>query len=155
MCVSLDHSKSRAIQEPTMADLTHLRRHHEPESVLARFRAADRQGVQRQRAFEAGWGGVVWKTLGEDPPIVNVNGPRYGALYAGDRRLIGFNNIELITDRPLQINLEEIARVKRNWPDRAVVVSLMVPCEEASWSASAHGRTPAVTAWNSTFRPTA
>ncbi|MBK6862082.1 MAG: NAD-dependent dihydropyrimidine dehydrogenase subunit PreA [Ideonella sp.] len=86
-----------------------------------------------QRAFEAGWGGVVWKTLGEDPPIVNVNGPRYGALYAGDRRLIGFNNIELITDRPLQINLEEIARVKRNWPDRAVVVSLMVPCEEASW----------------------
>ncbi len=86
-----------------------------------------------QRAFEAGWGGVVWKTLGEDPPIVNVNGPRYAALYAGDRRLIGFNNIELITDRPLPLNLEEIARVKRNWPDRAVVVSLMVPCEEASW----------------------
>ena len=87
-----------------------------------------------RRAFEAGWGGVVWKTLGEDgPPIVNVNGPRYAALHAGDRRLIGFNNIELITDRPLPLNLEEIARVKRNWPDRAVVVSLMVPCEEASW----------------------
>ena len=86
-----------------------------------------------QRAFEAGWGGVVWKTLGEDPPIVNVNGPRYGALFAGDRRLIGFNNIELITDRPLQVNLDEIARVKRNWPDRAVVVSLMVPCDEDSW----------------------
>ena len=32
------------------------------------------------RAFEAGWGGVVWKTLGEDPPIVNVSGPRYAAL---------------------------------------------------------------------------
>ena len=31
------------------------------------------------RAFKAGWGGVVWKTLGEDPPIVNVTGPRYGA----------------------------------------------------------------------------
>ena len=86
-----------------------------------------------QRAFEAGWGGVVWKTLGEDPPIVNVNGPRYAALHAGDRRLIGFNNIELITDRPLPLNLEEIARVKRNSPDCAVVVSLMVPCEEASW----------------------
>ncbi len=89
-----------------------------------------------QRAFEAGWGGVVWKTLGEEgPPIVNVNGPRYAALYAGDRRLIGFNNIELITDRPLQTNLAEIARVKRNWPDRAMVVSIMVPCEEASWKA--------------------
>jgi dihydropyrimidine dehydrogenase (NAD+) subunit PreA len=61
------------------------------------------------RAFEAGWGGVVWKTLGEaGPPIVNVNGPRYAALYSQDRRLIGFNNIELITDRPLEVNLAEI-----------------------------------------------
>ena len=88
------------------------------------------------RAFEAGWGGVVWKTLGEEgPPIVNVNGPRYAALYSQDRRLIGFNNIELITDRPLQTNLEEIKRVKRNWPDRAMVVSIMVPCEEGAWKA--------------------
>ncbi|ASJ71723.1 NAD-dependent dihydropyrimidine dehydrogenase subunit PreA [Granulosicoccus antarcticus] len=85
------------------------------------------------RAFEAGWGGVVWKTLGEDPSVVNVNGPRYGAMYSSDRTLVGFNNIELISDRPLQINLDEIKRVKRDWPDRAVVVSLMVPCEEQSW----------------------
>lgn len=85
------------------------------------------------RAFEAGWGGVVWKTLGEDPNIVNVNGPRYGALYSSDRKLIGLNNIELITDRPLQTNLDEITRVKKNWPDRAMVVSLMVPCEESNW----------------------
>jgi dihydropyrimidine dehydrogenase (NAD+) subunit PreA len=87
------------------------------------------------RAFKAGWGGVVWKTLGEDPPIVNVSGPRYGAVHAGDRRLIGLNNIELITDRPLEVNLQEIKKVKRDWPDRALVVSLMVPCEEKNWSA--------------------
>jgi dihydropyrimidine dehydrogenase (NAD+) subunit PreA len=86
------------------------------------------------RAFREGWGGVVWKTLGEDPAIVNVNGPRYGAIHGPDRRLLGFNNIELITDRPLQVNLDEIKRVKRDWPDRAVVVSLMVPCEEENWS---------------------
>jgi dihydropyrimidine dehydrogenase (NAD+) subunit PreA len=86
------------------------------------------------RAFEAGWGGVVWKTLGEDgPPVVNVNGPRYGALLTPDRRMLGFNNIELITDRPLQINLDEIREVKRAWPDRALVVSLMVPCTEQAW----------------------
>ncbi len=86
------------------------------------------------RAFEAGWGGVVWKTLGEDgPPLVNVNGPRYGAIHGNDRRLLGFNNIELITDRPLDVNLREIKQVKRDWPDRALVVSLMVPCEEQSW----------------------
>jgi dihydropyrimidine dehydrogenase (NAD+) subunit PreA len=79
---------------------------------------------------------VVWKTLGEaGPPVVNVNGPRYGALLTPDRRLMGFNNIELITDRDLELNLEEITEVKRNWPDRAMVVSLMVPCEEESWKA--------------------
>ncbi len=87
------------------------------------------------RAFEAGWGGVVWKTLGEDPPIVNVNGPRYGALLGTARNLIGFNNIELITDRLLDVNLREIRQVKRDWPDRALVVSLMVPCEERAWKA--------------------
>ena len=87
-----------------------------------------------RRAFEAGWGGVVWKTLGEEgPPIVNVNGPRYGAIWGADRRLLGLNNIELITDRPLQTNLDEIRRVKRDYPDHAVVVSIMVPCEEQAW----------------------
>ncbi|MBO0334803.1 NAD-dependent dihydropyrimidine dehydrogenase subunit PreA [Sneathiella sp. CAU 1612] len=84
------------------------------------------------RAFEAGWGGVVWKTLGEDPPVVNVSS-RYGAVQLNGQRMMGFSNIELITDRPLDVNLEEIARVKKNWPDRAVVVSLMVPCEEEPW----------------------
>ncbi|MCK7613918.1 NAD-dependent dihydropyrimidine dehydrogenase subunit PreA [Roseibium sediminicola] len=85
------------------------------------------------RAFKAGWGGVVWKTLGEDPAVVNVNGPRYGAIHGKDRQLIGLNNIELITDRPLEVNLREIKQVKRDWPDRALVVSLMVPCEEQNW----------------------
>ncbi|MDA8248216.1 MAG: NAD-dependent dihydropyrimidine dehydrogenase subunit PreA, partial [Rhodospirillales bacterium] len=84
------------------------------------------------RAFEAGWGGVVWKTLGEDPPIVNV-ASRYGAVSYNGVRIAGFNNIELITDRPLQVNLDEIRQVKRDWPDRAVVVSLMVPCTESAW----------------------
>ncbi len=84
------------------------------------------------RAFKAGWGGVVWKTLGEDPPIVNVSS-RYGAMHLNDDRVVGFNNIELITDRALEVNLQEIKKVKRDWPDRALVVSLMVPCEERSW----------------------
>jgi dihydropyrimidine dehydrogenase (NAD+) subunit PreA len=87
-----------------------------------------------RRAFQAGWGGVVWKTLGsEGPPIVNVNGPRYGAVWGADRRLLGLNNIELITDRPLEVNLREIKQIKRDWPDRAMIISLMVPCDEDSW----------------------
>jgi dihydropyrimidine dehydrogenase (NAD+) subunit PreA len=100
---------------------------------LASAPPTDRE-VNVVRAFKAGWGGVVWKTLGEEgPPVVNVSGPRYGAIHSGDRRLIGLNNIELITDRPLEINLQEIKKVKREWKDRAMVVSLMVPCEEEAW----------------------
>ena len=86
------------------------------------------------RALKAGWGGVVWKTLGEDPPVVNTTS-RYGAIHFRGHRMAGFNNIELITDRPLEVNLQEIKRVKRDWPDRAMVVSLMVPCTEESWKA--------------------
>ena len=87
-----------------------------------------------RRAFEAGWGGVVWKTLGmEGPPVVNVNGPRYGVIHGADRRVMGLNNIELITDRDLQTNLDEITRVKADYPDRAMIVSIMVPCEEQAW----------------------
>ncbi len=87
-----------------------------------------------ERAFRAGWGGVVWKTLGEEgPPVVNVSGARYGAIYGPDRRVMALNNIELITDRDLEINLCEIKEVKREWPDRALVVSLMAPCDEESW----------------------
>jgi len=86
-----------------------------------------------ERAFEAGWGGVVWKTLGEaGPPIVNVSS-RYGSVDYNGQRMIGLNNIELITDRPLDVNIREITAVKKAWPDRAMVVSLMVPCNEKAW----------------------
>ena len=85
-----------------------------------------------ERAFKAGWGGAVWKTLGEDPPIVNVSS-RYGAVDYNGHRMMGFNNIELISDRPLEVNLQEIKEVKAEWPDRALIVSLMVPCNEESW----------------------
>ena len=99
---------------------------------LASAPPTDRK-VNVERAFRAGWGGVVWKTLGEaGPPVVNVSGARYGAIHGPDRRLMALNNIELITDRDLEINLREIKEVKRAWPDRALVVSLMVPCDEES-----------------------
>ena len=79
-------------------------------------------GEQVMRAFDAGWGGAVWKTLGN--PIVNVSS-RLAAIDHGDRRMIGLNNIELITDRPLAVNLKEIAETKKRYPKHAVVVSLM------------------------------
>ena len=84
-------------------------------------------GEQIMRAFDAGWGGAVWKTLGQ--PIQNVSS-RFGGLHYRGQRAIGFNNIELITDRPLEVNFREIEEVKRRYPDNAVVVSLMVETEQ-------------------------
>jgi dihydropyrimidine dehydrogenase (NAD+) subunit PreA len=85
---------------------------------------------QVARAFDLGWGGAVWKTVGE--PIINVFS-RYGSVDLGTTRMMGFNNIELITDRPVADNLKEIALVKRNYPKHAVIVSLMVESKRETW----------------------
>lgn len=87
-------------------------------------------GYQVQRAFEAGWGGAVWKTLGE--PIINTSS-RFAAVHFGGQRVAGFNNIELISDRPLEVNLREIAETKKRFPDRAVIASLMVEPTREKW----------------------
>jgi dihydropyrimidine dehydrogenase (NAD+) subunit PreA len=87
-------------------------------------------GAQIHRAFEAGWGGAVWKTIG--PPVLNVSN-RYGAWHYGANKMLAINNVELISDRPLEINLREIREIKRAWPDRAVVVSAMVESKPEAW----------------------
>ncbi len=80
-------------------------------------------GDQVKRAFDAGWGGAVWKTLGN--PIVNVSS-RYAAIDYGGNKVMGLNNIELITDRGLSVNLKEIKDVKKHYPKHTLIVSLMV-----------------------------
>lgn len=87
-------------------------------------------GEMVARAFEAGWGGAVWKTVGE--PITNVSS-RLGSHEVGGRRMVGISNIELISDRPIETNLAEVRAVKRRFPDRAVVVSLMVESRREAW----------------------
>src|SRR3954452_1955053 len=87
-------------------------------------------GEQIMRAFDAGWGGAVWKTLGE--PIVNVTS-RYSSVDINGIRMMGLNNIELITDRPLDVNLRELAEVKRRYPHHAVIASLMVESQREPW----------------------
>jgi dihydropyrimidine dehydrogenase (NAD+) subunit PreA len=87
-------------------------------------------GPMIERAFDAGWGGAVWKTLGE--PIVNVSS-RLAAIDHGANRMIGLNNIELITDRSLDVNLNEVYECKKKYPDHAVIVSLMVESKREAW----------------------
>lgn len=70
-------------------------------------------GEQIMRAFDAGWGGAVWKTIGAQ--ITNVSS-RYSSIDWNGQRMMGFNNIELISDRPLEVNLREITEVKKRYP---------------------------------------
>ncbi len=84
-------------------------------------------GEQIMRAFDHGWGGAVWKTLGQ--PIQNVSS-RFGGHSYGGKKNVGFNNIELITDRPLETNFKEIYEVKKRYPNHAIIVSLMVESKD-------------------------
>ncbi|MBP7408044.1 MAG: NAD-dependent dihydropyrimidine dehydrogenase subunit PreA [Flavobacteriales bacterium] len=111
-----------------MADLrTNLAGIKSPNPFWLASAPPTNSGYQIMKAFDAGWGGAVWKTLGV--PVVNVSS-RYGAVNYRDKRMVGFNNIELITDRPLKDNLREISEVKKRFPDHAVIASLMVETKE-------------------------
>jgi len=111
-----------------MADLrTNLAGIKSPNPFWLASAPPTNSGYQIMKAFDAGWGGAVWKTLGV--PVVNVSS-RYGAVNYRDKRMVGFNNIELITDRPLRDNLREISEVKKRFPDHAVIASLMVETKE-------------------------
>ena len=87
-------------------------------------------GEQIMRAFDAGWGGAVWKTIGE--PVTNVSS-RYSATDWNGLRIMGFNNIELISDRSVEDNLREMAEVKKRYPHHAVIASLMVASTREAW----------------------
>ena len=87
------------------------------------------------RAFEAGWGGAVWKTIGE--PIVNTSS-RYGAIDYNGAKVMGLNNIELISDRPIETNFREIAEVKKRFPTNLVIASLMVESKREAWHDIVH-----------------
>lgn len=111
-----------------MADLkTHMCGIESPNPFWLASAPPTNSGEQIMRAFDAGWGGAVWKTLGK--PIVNVSS-RFGALDHRGTKVVGFTNIELITDRPLETNFKEIAAVKKRYPKHAVIVSLMVETKE-------------------------
>jgi dihydropyrimidine dehydrogenase (NAD+) subunit PreA len=86
---------------------------------------------QVRNAFDTGWGGAVWKTLSDDP-IVNV-ASRYGGIALNNQKLMGLNNIELISDRSLEDNLDEIAEVKKKHPANAIIASVMVESKRESW----------------------
>lgn len=88
-----------------------------------------------KRSFELGWGGIVCKTLSLDHAAVHNTVPRYGKMRDEDdrKKVIGFQNIELISDRPFDLWLEELADCKQAYPDHVLIASIMEELNEERW----------------------
>src|SRR5437763_7127961 len=86
------------------------------------------------KSFDAGWGGAVAKTVSlESSKVVNVV-PRYGKLRSREtNEVIGFQNIELISDRPIEVWLEEFKQVKKDYPKNVLVASIMEEYSKERW----------------------
>jgi dihydroorotate dehydrogenase subfamily 1 len=88
-----------------------------------------------ERAFREGWGAVVAKTISLDATkVVNVS-PRHGKLFSTDgQEVIGWENIELISDRPIGIWLEEFRRCKDAYPEGVLIASVMEEYNHEAWA---------------------
>jgi dihydroorotate dehydrogenase subfamily 1 len=86
------------------------------------------------KSYEAGWGGAVAKTVSlESAKVVNVV-PRYGKLRSKTSgEVIGFENIELISDRPIDVWLEEFREIKKEYPNNVLIASIMEEYEKSRW----------------------
>jgi dihydroorotate dehydrogenase subfamily 1 len=86
------------------------------------------------RAFREGWGAVIAKTISlEASKVINVT-PRYGKLKASDgKEVIGWENIELISDRPIEIWIEEFKKIKDAHPEGVLIASIMEEFNKDSW----------------------
>lgn len=86
------------------------------------------------KAFDEGWGAVVCKTVSLDASkVVNVQ-PRYGRLRAaGSQEIIGWENIELISDRGFDVWIDEFKQLKDKYPERVLIASIMEEFRKDAW----------------------
>ncbi len=77
------------------------------------------------RSFDAGWGGVAYKTMVTDRIPITHPSPRMHGYNYGDQKLVGLQNVEQTSDRGLKANLLDIMYLKKHWPDRVVMASIM------------------------------
>lgn len=86
------------------------------------------------RSFDLGWGGMVCKTISLDSSkVINTN-PRYGKLKGREsNEVIGFENIELISDRPFDVWLDELRQLKKNYPNKILIASIMEEYRREAW----------------------
>lgn len=88
-----------------------------------------------KHSFDLGWGGIVCKTISLENEKVHNVVPRYGRLRArqSSKEVIGFQNIELISDRPFDVWLDELADCKQAFPDHILIASIMEEYSKDRW----------------------
>ena len=82
------------------------------------------------KAYESGWGGVVFKTIGPKHYLIDEVSPRFDALTKEGEPFVGFKNMEQIAEHSLEQNLEDLRRLKANYPDKVLIASIMGSNEE-------------------------
>ena len=93
--------------------------------VLLSSSPVSNTGEMVGRAFDAGFGGVVFKTVSKGDMEIIHPAPRMAGYDYESRKLVGLQNVEQISDRPLKHNLADLAWLKRNWPSKVVIASIM------------------------------
>jgi dihydropyrimidine dehydrogenase (NAD+) subunit PreA len=87
------------------------------------------------RAFDIGWGGAVFKTIGLDDVVkITHPSPRLNALHYLPQRVAGLQNVEQISDRTANENFEDVARLRKNYPDKLLIASIMGLTRQSDWS---------------------
>jgi dihydropyrimidine dehydrogenase (NAD+) subunit PreA len=93
--------------------------------VLLSSSPVSNTGEMVGRAFDAGFAGVAFKTIGKgDVKIVHPS-PRMQTYDYHDKKMVGLQNVEQISDRPLRDNLTDLRYLKKNWPKHVVIASIM------------------------------
>lgn len=80
------------------------------------------------RALEMGWAGIVYKTIGFYIP--KEVSPRFDTIGKEGTPFIGFKNLEQISDHPLEENIEWLRKLKKDYPNKIIVASIMGENEE-------------------------
>ena len=106
---------------------------HLPNPFLLSSAPPTAYGSMIKRAFAAGWGGAVIKTMKPDNMDIQDVTPRFAVLKSRSGEIIGFENIELITKRPVAVWLEEIREIKQEYPDRMLIASIMSMVVKEGW----------------------
>ena len=86
------------------------------------------------KSFDLGWGGMVCKTISLDASkVINTN-PRYGKLRGREsNEVVGFENIELISDRPFDTWIDELRQLKKQYPNKILIASIMEEYRKDAW----------------------